>query len=271
MPGCCCFFTKSRPQVLDRLKMQPCELFVLHLLSQNQQLSYTDFLTDCFSQPFFFSFFLSFLLLFHHLCWSQGHFSMLVVPASPPPAIPKTNSTLRPHPQETTDQSLVGCHPKETLYCRGVNSVVLSNACSDSAYKGHHLLHPLLMTMLANSQSDSESRPPLHPSTNPPMWTLLLRALNRTALDKDGGRNIKTEATMRVWHEGPQKLWLFLMQWLMMMITDETTWHHASCHNYPGVKQAQELHHLQCVCVCMWGGMYMVDYNICCFVCWNAC
>jgi len=32
--------------------MQPCELFVLHLLSQNQQLSYTDFLTDCFSQTF---------------------------------------------------------------------------------------------------------------------------------------------------------------------------------------------------------------------------
>ena len=38
------------------------------------------------------------------------------------------------------------------------------------------------------------------------MWTLMLRALIRTAPGKGGGRNTETEATMRVWHEGLQKL-----------------------------------------------------------------
>ena len=55
-----------------------------------------------------------------------------------------------------------------------------------------------------------ESRPPLHSSANPPIWTLTLRALIRTASGKGGGRNTETEATMRVWHEGLQKLRLFI-------------------------------------------------------------
>ena len=55
-----------------------------------------------------------------------------------------------------------------------------------------------------------KSRPPLHPSTNPPMWTLTLRALIRTVSGKGGGRNTETEATTRVWHEGLQKLRLFI-------------------------------------------------------------
>ena len=40
--------------------------------------------------------------------------------------------------------------------------------------------------------------------------SLTLRALIRTASGKGGGRNTKTEATMRVWHEGIQKLSLFI-------------------------------------------------------------
>ena len=55
-----------------------------------------------------------------------------------------------------------------------------------------------------------ESRPPLRPSANPPMWTLTLRALIRTVPGKGGGRNTETEATTRVWHEALQKLRLFI-------------------------------------------------------------
>ena len=40
--------------------------------------------------------------------------------------------------------------------------------------------------------------------------SLTLRALIRTAAGKGGGRNTETEATTRVWHEGIQKLRLFI-------------------------------------------------------------
>ena len=40
--------------------------------------------------------------------------------------------------------------------------------------------------------------------------SLTLRALIETASGKGGGSNTETEATMRVWHEGLQKLSLFL-------------------------------------------------------------
>ena len=42
------------------------------------------------------------------------------------------------------------------------------------------------------------------------MDSLTLRALTRTASGKGGGRNTETEATTRVWHEGLQKLRLFI-------------------------------------------------------------
>ena len=77
----------------------------------------------------------------------------------PPPAIPRAHSALRPHPQSSTGsdvRSLVGCHPKETLHCCWVTSVVFSSTCSDSTYAGHHLLCPLLTTMLAKSRSQTE-------------------------------------------------------------------------------------------------------------------
>ena len=117
------------------------------------------------------------LLLSHHLRSSR---------CPPPPATLRAHSASWPHPQRSTGndvRSLVGCHPKETLHCCRVTSVVSSSACSDSTYAGHHLLCPLLTTMLATSRSQTEwasppeSRPPLCPSTNPLMWTLTLRAL----------------------------------------------------------------------------------------------
>ena len=76
-----------------------------------------------------------------------------------PPATPRAHSASRPRPQRSTGsdvRSLVGCHPKETLHCCSVTSVVFSSACSDSTYAGHHLLCPLLTTMLAKSRSQTE-------------------------------------------------------------------------------------------------------------------
>ena len=76
-----------------------------------------------------------------------------------PPATPRAHSASRPRPQRSTGsdvRSLVGCHPKETLHCCWVTSVVFSSACSDSTYAGHHLLCLLLTTMLAKSRSQTE-------------------------------------------------------------------------------------------------------------------
>ena len=76
-----------------------------------------------------------------------------------PPATPRAHSASRPRPQRSPGsdvRSLVGCHPKETLHCCWVTSVVFSSACSDSTYAGHHLLCPLLTTMLAKSRSQTE-------------------------------------------------------------------------------------------------------------------
>ena len=58
---------------------------------------------------------------------------------------------------------------------------MFSSACSDSTCAGHHLLCSLMTTTLAKSRSQTEwahphpppeNRPPLHLSTNAPMWTL---------------------------------------------------------------------------------------------------
>ena len=87
------------------------------------------------------------------------------------------------------------------------------------------------------------------------MWTLTLRALIRTVSGKGGGRNTENEATTRVWHEGLQKLRLFIF--IYAVIDDAMKIHfglrlldraaaHAYCHNYPGVNQARELRLLQC-------------------------
>ena len=64
-----------------------------------------------------------------------------LVPAFLLPAISKTHSASRPRPQRSTGgdvRSLVGCHPKETLHCCRVISVVFSSACVDSICAGHH-------------------------------------------------------------------------------------------------------------------------------------
>ena len=56
-----------------------------------------------------------------------------------------------PHPQRSTGsdvRSFVGCHPKETQHFCWFTLVVFTDACSDSAYAGHHLLCPTLSTVL---------------------------------------------------------------------------------------------------------------------------
>ena len=90
-----------------------------------------------------------------------------LVPASLLPATPKTHSASWPRPQRSTGsdvRSLVGCHPKETLHCCRAISVVFGSGCSDWTYAGHHLLSPILTTMLAKSRSQTEwASPPPRP------------------------------------------------------------------------------------------------------------
>ena len=101
------------------------------------------------------------------------------------------------------------------------------------------------------------SRPPLRPSTNPPMWTLTLKTLIRTASGKEESRNTKNEVTARAWHERIQNLRHFNAVMKKRRITDgaiavhfglrllDRAADHATCHNYPGINQARELRHLQ--------------------------
>ena len=111
-------------------------------------------------------------------------------------------------PQEKSDYWWAA-YPKETLHRCWVTLVVFRSACSDWTYAGHCLLCPLLMTMLTKMQSQIEwvspqSRPPLHPSTNPPVWLSEVDGFDQNCL-RPGRRNTETEATMTAWHEGLQK------------------------------------------------------------------
>ena len=127
-----------------------------------------------------------------------------------------------PHPQRSSGdvRALGACHPKETLHCCRVTSVVFSSTCSDWTYASHHLLCPLLMTMLAKSETEWAFPQRADGHYIPPPILLCVRALRaliRPVSGKRGGRNTETEATMKAWHEeGLQKLRLFYLcsdQW----------------------------------------------------------
>ena len=110
-------------------------------------------------QSFFFFFFFFFFAVPSSVPTSEALPPRRSSRHPPPPATPRAHSASRPRPQRSTGsdvRSLVGCHPKETLHCCWVTSVVFSSACSDSTYAGHHLLCPLLTTMLAKSRSQTE-------------------------------------------------------------------------------------------------------------------
>ena len=73
------------------------------------------------------------------------------VPTSEAPFSSRSSrhSYLRLHPQRSTGghvRSLVGCHHKETR--PALIPSRFGRACSDSTYAGHHLLRPLLATVL---------------------------------------------------------------------------------------------------------------------------
>ena len=111
------------------------------------------------------------------------------------------------HPTKWQQKEMARCHPKETLHWCWVNSVVFSNACSDSTYAGHHLLWPLLMAMLTKSRSQTEWASSEQTAITPLRQfscvdSLTLRALIRTASGQKGDRYT---ITMTVWHEGWQK------------------------------------------------------------------
>ena len=102
------------------------------------------------------SFFI-FILLSHHLCRPQRHCSHAARPRIP---------HLQPHPglilhcgpaprgpqEEMSDRWWAAIRRK---HCTAA-SVVFSSACSDGTYAGHHLLCPLLTTMLAKLRSQTE-------------------------------------------------------------------------------------------------------------------
>ena len=100
-------------------------------------------------------------------------------------------------------RSLEGFLQKKTPHGCRVPSVLCSEACSDSAYVGHHLPHPLLMSTLAKSRSHTERastpecrpllRPPPTPSPpkKPLMWTPTLKALVRIAPVNEEARTLR--------------------------------------------------------------------------------
>ena len=234
------------------------------------------YMTAYFSmQQFYFIFSLSLFsfLLSHHLCRPQRHCFRATRSGIP---------HLRPHPGLILHcglyplrptggdvRSLVGCH-QETLHCCRVTLAVFSSACSDWTYAGHHLLCPLLATMLAKSQNQTEwaspleSRPPLHPSTNPPRWTLWRWGLwSELSQAREEGGTPRLRPSRELGMKG-YRSWDFFsflfMLWsmIMRMITDDAmevhfglrllhrATDHDYCHNYPGVNLAWELPHLQC-------------------------
>ena len=120
---------------------------------------------------------------------------------------------------------LVGCLPNETVHCCQVTSVGFSDSCSDATYPGHRPPYcapptphppPPPRTLFAKSWSRNEwasppeSRLPLRPSTNPPIWTLWLWRL-WSELPQQGKRQEHWDWCP--WHEGPQKLWQFYLSW----------------------------------------------------------
>ena len=193
----------------------------------------------------------------------------------PPPATPRAHSASRPHPKRSTGsdvRSLVGCHPKETLHCCWVTSVVFNSACSDSTYAGHHLLCPLLTTMLAKSRSQTEWASPQRADRRYVPPPILLCGLSDVeGFDQNCPKQGRREEH-RDWGHHESVAWrateaetffLFFfkfMQWSMRMrmITDDAmevhfglrlldrAADHAYCHNYPSVNLAPELRHLQC-------------------------
>ena len=71
------------------------------------------------------------------------------------------NSYLRLHPQRSTGghiRSLVGCHHKETR--PALLPSHFGRACSDSTYAGHHLLRPLLTTVLVLKKQNIKPHEP---------------------------------------------------------------------------------------------------------------
>ena len=119
-----------------------------------------------------------------------------------PRLIPHRGPAARGPQEETSGRWRAATGRRHSIHCCRVTSVVFSDACSDSAYAGHHVLCPLLTTMLAKWRNQTEwtspppeRRPPLRPFTNAPEWSssLTLTALIWTAPGEEIGRNTETE------------------------------------------------------------------------------
>ena len=104
-----------------------------------------------------------------HLCHPQRHPYLWPHPGLIPHCSPAPRGS-----REKSDHRWAA-YLKGTLHCCWVTSMVFSSACSDWTYTGHHLLCPLLMTMLTKLRSQIEwvspqSRPPLHQSSCVALW-----------------------------------------------------------------------------------------------------
>ena len=153
----------------------------------------------------------------------------------PPLATPRAHSTSRPHPMRPTRgdvRSLGGCQPKETLHCCWVTSVVFSSACSNWTYAGHHLLCPLLTTMLARSRSQTEWASPQRADCHyvPPPILLCglsdVEGFDQNCLRQGRMEETENEATTRSWHKGLQKLRLFIYA----VIDEDENWGSMEVH-----------------------------------------
>ena len=115
-----------------------------------------------------------------------------------------------------------------------VTSIVFTDARSDSTHARHRLLCPLLTTMhnyIAGQNEWTfalETRPPVHSSTNPPLWTLTQKALIGTVSGKDRDRSTETawaHHESMSWRVTDAETVLFIMQrWMKMRIRDDAPW-----------------------------------------------
>ena len=125
---------------------------------------------------------------------------------------PQPHSRSCPHrDQAASGPQIFGRLPPRHTRCP-VTSVVFSDACSGSTFAAHHLILPLLTTMLAksrNSQRESivsrerTANTSLHQSLDVDFATL--KAWIRTASGKERGENTEAEVIRRAWGEGREK------------------------------------------------------------------
>ena len=82
-------------------------------------------------------------MLSHHQCRPQSPYYRAARPG-----IPTSGHAPRGPLEDTSDRWWAAITRRHVLHSCRVTSLVFNSTCSDSTYAGHHLLRPLLTTML---------------------------------------------------------------------------------------------------------------------------